>query len=171
MSQHRPTEKAIMVSGLIPTDNGNDKADDDPMTIIVVRATDADADGLYVDKDLIVTVDGAPTIKTMFKSPVEVSQGEKMDFIQDVVGFFEDVESDLEISDLVETSNGDFNGTDAKSSDSNIATASIDGGHLDLVAKNAGTATITVRATEASDGDGLGQWVEQSFTVVVKAKS
>jgi hypothetical protein len=163
--------KMIMVTGKVATDNGDTKMDNDPTTVIVVRATDEK--GEYVDTDLTVTVDGRPTVKTPFQSSYEVTQGAEIQgFITGVLGFFMDVESTLEMVDADEKTTGDQM---VFSSDENIVTGTIEGnGGMDITPHNVGTATITVRAQESdSPGQGkvagLGQWREQSFMIVVKA--
>jgi hypothetical protein len=163
--------KMIMVTGKVATDNGDTKMDNDPTTVIVIRAMDEK--GEYVDTDLTVTVDGRPTVKTPFQSSYEVTQGAEIQgFITGVLGFFMDVESTLEMVDADEKTTGDQM---VFSSDENIVTGTIEGnGGMDITPHNVGTATITVRAQESdSPGQGkvagLGQWREQSFMIVVKA--
>jgi hypothetical protein len=166
--------KAIMVTGKVATNNGNAKDDDDPVTLIVVRAVDSN--GMYTDRDLTVTVDGRPTVKTMLQSKYTIpqfSQGTTKGIltINNIASFFSDVESGIEIHDV----DSDASDTQVMTADSNIATAVVSGDNLVVTAENIGTTTVTVRAVESDETNqqdglvvGLGQWVEQSFTVEVE---
>ena len=59
----------------------------------------------------------------------------------------------------------------ASSSNTGIATASVNGSTLTLEALSAGSATITVTAADRSDGDADRLTVSQEFTVTVEARS
>ena len=123
---------------------------------VTIRATDKG--GLYSERTLSITVDSAPTVKKRIQpATIKIgATGTAQILARDVHTFFNDVETTLAASDLV---------TEVKSSDMNVATASITNDGLSVVPKNPGTTTLTVTIDET---DGYQQKVSQTVTVTVE---
>jgi hypothetical protein len=145
----------IKLMGLTSTWNP-DKTDgaghDD--ALVTVRATDEG--GLYVDRDYIVHVDEPPRIKKQIGAQ-SVKKGADMEVVNDVDSFFSDPENGTTALTYAVSSSDT---TVAEISDANANLSS--DGHLIVAAKNPGTSTITVKAT-----DQRGQTTEQTFTLTV----
>jgi hypothetical protein len=122
--------------------------------IVTVRATDKG--GLYVDRDYIVHVDEPPRIKKQIGAQ-SVKKGADMEVVNDVDSFFSDPENGTTALTYAVSSSDT---TVAEISDANANLSS--DGHLIVAAKNPGTSTITVKAT-----DQRGQTTEQTFTLTV----
>ena len=155
--------KTVTVTGR--TSTWNSKTDTHDSIVVRVRATDGG--DLWIERNMEVMVDGAPTVKSQFPSLTFKAGGEAVVLVRAVVGYFQDSESELDIHETV------------KSSDTNVATAARGGTGQDdendvmITPKNPGTTTITIRVVESSDTPvapkiaGLGQWVEQTVSVTV----
>ena len=126
---------------------------------VTIKATDTD--GLYVERDLSVTVDTPPEIESRFESSYSFTRSETAALvISNVRSHFKDAE-DTTLEIRVKTSDArkvalpdDYTDGVMPASDEN----------LELVVDNIGTSTITVTAV-----DDRGQMVEQTFTVTGKA--
>jgi hypothetical protein len=124
---------------------------------VTIEATDAN--GLSTERDLAVTVNTPPEVKSAFESSYSFPRAAtETDVVFGVAGHFKDAEMDtLEIR--------------VKSSDaervafpSNYTGGVVSGANLQVIPRNIGSATITVTAVDAR-----GQMMEQSFTVRVTA--
>ena len=145
---------------------GQDGGAHDPI-VIKVSATDLGALSSMA-ASFNVLVNEAPKVKkTLANLPAKVGTNLEIDLSDFFV--------DTEVNTLTYSAG-------LKSSDDGVATAVLKEGDLDILVitpKYPGPTTITVRATEAVDNDGaspdgvffdhdgLGQWIEQTFTVTV----
>ena len=132
----------------------------DPIT---VNAVATDEGGLSTKSMalLSVTVNARPTNSRSFENKT-YSKADETARTRRIADDLDNYFSDLEENELAYT---------AKSSDTGIVT--VPGGAIpgdfDVTLAENGTATVTVRATESASGsdNGIGQWVEATFTVKV----
>ena len=146
----------------------------DPPVSIMAKATDGG--GLESEEFELVTVrvHARPEVSdnirdvSIPRSTTPASAG-----VSDLANFFSDLDTeDVGLEFSAKSSDGDKVGI-MGTGDGEYKT--IDGGAAFLVGKELGTASITVRATEGLDGvnahddddGGIGQWVDQEFTVTV----
>lgn len=126
-------------------------------TVVRVKATDAN--GLWVERDIPVTVDSAPKLNKDFRFPdsYEFDAGDSTGIIAANLGdYFDDTETaDSALTYSVKSSN---HAVLEPPADGTVDTV------LAAIAVGQGTATITVRATDIH-----GQYVEDSFTITVTA--
>jgi hypothetical protein len=126
---------------------------------VMVTITATDRGGETVEDTVAVRVDGAPVAKAI--PGATLSRATPTYTIPSVVGFFtnpEDVESGGETLEF-----------SAESSDTNVATVTVDAAGTDLVVtRNApGPATITVTATESGGNTPPNQTAKGTFLVTV----
>ena len=150
----------VTITGISPTWNKAKKpaAGDDP-AIVTITATDLG--GMSVMRDLMVTVDGPPTVAQEFEATYTEKLGtlnaerRNVVIIRGVAEFFTDVE------DVANSATTMFAATSSKP-----AIASIDTGtaNVQVTLKNIGSTMITVTAT-----DDRGQTTKRSFMLVVKS--
>jgi hypothetical protein len=155
--------KTVTVTGVSSTWNAK-KAGGAGHDSIIVRVRATDGGSLWIERDMEVTVDGAPTVKEQIPSLTFKAGATDQVLVTAVRGYFQDAESALVIVD-----------DSLKSSNENVAivTVSDDDADIDITPKNPGTTTITIRVAETTSGaqtprvNGLGQWVEQTVSVTV----
>lgn len=145
--------KTLTITGLESTwDATLDTAAHVPAEVMI-RATDKG--GLYAERTLQITVDGAPTVKSQIANRTYEDDGVAKVAARNIHLFFSDVETTLAATDVT---------TPAESSDANVATAAVNGSNLEVTPLNPGTTMITVKIDES---DGYEQAVSQTFMVTV----
>ena len=156
----------IMIVGMEATINDLDTEDVDESSIVIsVIATDPG--GLKLERDLTVAVEARPTVKVALPDfTIKKADIGANNMVDDYV-----VRGDLRLTD----EDDDFSDGLTITSKSTNPTVIADDGvvkatnalTLTLIG-DAGTATVTVRATEPVDGTaGIGQWVEDTIVVTV----
>jgi hypothetical protein len=156
--------KTVTVTGVSSTWNAK-KAGGAGHDSIIVRVRATDGGSLWIERDMEVTVDGAPTVKEQIPSLTFKAGATDQVLVTAVRGYFQDAESALQIVAL--------GAEGLRSSNENVATVTIDTDDIDITPKNPGTTTITIRVAETTSGaqtprvNGLGQWVEQTVSVTV----
>ena len=158
--------KTVTVTGVTSTWNAK-KVGSAGHDSIIVRVRATDGGDLWIERDMEVTVDGAPTVKEQIPSLTFKAGATEQVLVRAVVGYFQDAESTLQIVPL--------GAEGLRSSNKNAATVTVDGDDIDIMPLNPGTTTITIRVAEVTTGldpndgrvNGLGQWVEQTVRVTV----
>jgi hypothetical protein len=145
----------ITVVGLKTTYDADTSAD--VPASVTIKATDAN--GLFTERDLAITVNTPPEVKSSFESSYSFPRDtDAAVVVVGVAGHFKDAENDtLEIR--VKTSDDQKVAIPDTYTDGVIPNGTAD---LSLTPVNIGSATITITAVDAR-----GQMVEQSFTVAV----
>ncbi|MCY4372496.1 MAG: hypothetical protein OXC31_01910 [Spirochaetaceae bacterium] len=159
--QASASDNTITITG-VKTTFDDDEADDHAEAAVTVKATDAN--GLSVERDLMVRVDTPPEIKSQFNSSYELPQGtDAVPVINDPRGHFKDAETPAitALTIKVATSDAQKVGLPTTYTDGVIPSGTET---LSLIPRNQGSATITVTAEDAR-----GQTAVQTFTVTVKA--
>jgi hypothetical protein len=131
-------------------------------TSIPVRVRATDGGSLYIERDMLVNVDGVPTVKdpSISTSRTFKDAGAAEALVRAVLGYFDDAESGVEVESV-------------KSSNENVATVEEQNADIMITPKNPGPTTITIRVAETTTNnndpkvDGLGQWVEATISVTV----
>jgi hypothetical protein len=134
----------------------------DAPAAVTIEATDAK--GLSTERDILVSVDTPPEIKSQFESTYTLTRNAANDdaaklVISNVRSSFKDAE-DSALQIKVATSDDQRVAIDAD----NVTEGFYTPANLNLIPLNVGSATITVTAV-----DDRGQMAEQKFTVTVKA--
>ena len=151
--------KSLVVKGLKTTNDGDAQTIDDGATIEI---TVTDGGDLTATGMIVVTVDAGPEVQAVLGDRT-VDQGQTgVVLYSNLDNFFNDPDAaDDTLVYLVTVAEDDVHIAEVDT------TGGVGDDDVTIIPRNPGSATITVRATEGAQ-DGLGQYVEQTFTLTVE---